>query len=53
MRYQYECKKCKTIQTIDKPMSVSSREEKCEKCNSTLIRIFNTASISTGDGFKS
>jgi len=50
MLYPYECKNkdCDLIDKkiiIDKPMSESSREEFCEKCDSKLERVWLSTSI--------
>jgi len=52
MRYNYECKKCKLEVTIVKPMSESSRVEKCPSCTLPMDRVFTSPSIGTSDGFK-
>lgn len=40
--YVYECEDCKLISDIVKPMMESSREEKCDKCSSSLRRIYTS-----------
>lgn len=38
--YDYKCKKCNKVVTIDKSMAEASREEVCPDCNETMQRIF-------------
>ena len=57
MMYPYECKNkdckdCKVEVTVSKPMMESSREEKCEKCDSIMERIFKPFAMRSADGFK-
>lgn len=40
--YKYECQDCQIINDIVKPMSESSREEKCDKCSTILRRIYTS-----------
>lgn len=40
--YRYECDDCQIINDIVKPMSESSREEKCDKCSTILRRIYTS-----------
>ena len=58
MKYTYKCKNkdCENFDKeviIEKSMSESGREEFCEKCNSKMIKVYNSAAIRTGDNFKS
>ena len=51
--YEYECKKCKRIYSIIKPMSKCNKKEKCTICNSIMKRKIskNTNFILKGGGF--
>lgn len=52
--YEYYCKKCDKVIDITKNASEVSKEEKCEKCNTVLTRIFSTPGINfKGRGFYS
>ena len=53
MTYLYKCKTCsKGTVEVDKPMSESGREEKCETCGKVMDRTYTACSISTADGYK-
>ncbi len=57
MTYLYECRndKCnnynKTVE-IAKPVSESSKEEKCSECKEVLYRVFTSFGVKTADGYK-
>ena len=58
MKYRYVCNNLDCVNlgvssVVEKPMSESSREELCKKCNYVLTRKFDASGIKTGDGFKS
>lgn len=58
MIYPYVCRneKCEAFEEvvdISKPMMESDREEKCEKCEALMERVYEAPSIRTLDGYKS
>ena len=53
MIYLYECKNCNKEFTINKPMSESSKEERCKLCGKILDRKYTASGIKTSDGYKS
>jgi len=52
VRYNYKCKHCKKAVEVDKPMVLSSREEKCPTCKKVMDRDYSGAGIITADGSK-